>query len=150
MASEPAAMDRSRRLLLVDDEPSVLVGVTRYLTAAGYDVDAVSERAAAEALLATRRYDVMVFDLGLTPGKGPDGLELVRLGRRSSPQAWILVLTAFGREGAEEEARARGANAFLQKPTGMAEILRNLRGRFAGGGSDAPAEDVGDPPRTRT
>jgi DNA-binding response OmpR family regulator len=115
-----------RRLLLVDDEENVLVGMRRFFSACGFEVDCASEREQAEALLAEHAYDAMIVDLGLTTGKGPDGLEIVRLGRRICPKARIVVLTAFGSAEMETEARSRGADVFLQKPRPLPEIRRAL------------------------
>ena len=115
-----------KRLLLVDDEQNVLVGMRRYFCASGFEVDCASEREQAEELLARRVYDAMIVDLGLTAGKGPDGLEVVRLGRRVCPGARIVVLTAFGSAEMEIEARNRGADVFLQKPRPLPEIRRAI------------------------
>jgi DNA-binding response OmpR family regulator len=109
-------------LLLVDDERNVLVGMRRYFCASGFDVDCASERQEAESLLSQRDYDALIVDLGLTAGKGPDGLEVVRLARRLCPGARIVVLTAFGSTEMETEARNRGADVFLQKPRPLLEI----------------------------
>jgi DNA-binding response OmpR family regulator len=111
-----------KRLLLVDDEQNVLVGMKRYFRASGFEVDCASEREEAEALLASIRYDGVIVDLGLTAGLGPDGLGVIQLARESLPQARIVVLTAFGALDLQEQALRLGADAFLQKPRPLEEI----------------------------
>lgn len=110
------------KLLLVDDEESVVVGMRRYFRACGFAVDTAGGRVAAEALLTRQTYDAIVVDLGLTAGHGPDGLEVVLLARQVCPAARIVVLTAFGSAEIEAEARRRGADVFLQKPRPLPDV----------------------------
>ncbi len=113
-----------KRLLLVDDEESILGGMQRYFRAGGYEVDCACEGEEAEALLDHRQYDCLVVDLCLTTGHGPDGLRVVGHARAVSPRTRVLVLTAV--EGTETEAEAfrLGADAFLRKPAALAEAAR--------------------------
>lgn len=117
-----------QKLLFVDDEENVLVGMRRYFRSLGFDVDCASEREEAEALAANVRYDGVVVDLCLTTGHGPDGLEVIRWVREHSPSARILVLTAFGAAETQREALKLGADLFLQKPRPLEEIHHALAG----------------------
>lgn len=119
VAEEPGM----RRLLLVDDERNVLLGMRRYFGASGFQVDCASEREEAEALLcAAGPYQGVVVDLSLTAGRGPDGLRLIGRARECCPRAGIIVLTAFGSPEIQAEALRLGADLFLQKPRPLAEI----------------------------
>jgi DNA-binding response OmpR family regulator len=112
------------RLLIVDDEPNVLVGLQRYFQTVGFQVDCASERREAEALLWLVPYDCLIADLCLTQGHGPDGLELIGLAREASPRTRIVVVTAV--EGSEVEAEAvrLGADLYLRKPMLLSEVVR--------------------------
>ena len=68
-----------KKLLIVDDEQSVLIGMQCFFVANGFDVDCAQEREEAEALLDHTRYDCLIADLFLTQGHGPDGLDLIGL-----------------------------------------------------------------------
>jgi DNA-binding response OmpR family regulator len=117
-----------KRLLLVDDERSVLVGMNRYFRIQGFEVDCAREREEAEALLAEGGYDAVLVDLSLTAGLGPDGFEVVQAARDFCPHSRIVVLTALGATEIEKEAYRLGADVFLQKPRRLAEIRGALEG----------------------
>lgn len=119
------------RILIVDDEPSALVGLKRYFRAAGYDVDAADEREKAEALLAKVPYACALVDLRLTASHGSDGLELLSRARSLCPWMPFIMLTAYGSHDTEEAARRLGVASFLHKPIDLGdleEIVRNLVG----------------------
>lgn len=114
------------RLLLVDDEENVLVGMQCYFASSGFDVDCAAEREEAEALLRNVHYDAVIVDLGLTPGHGPDGLNLIAAAREHCPPARIVALTAVGAAETRDEALRLGADLFLQKPQALDNLLRCL------------------------
>jgi two-component system OmpR family response regulator len=117
-----------KRLLLVDDEQNVLVGMGRKFRAAGFHVDTAAEREEAEALLASETYDGVIVDLSLTGGYGPEGFKVIVCARENCPRARVLVLTASGSAETRSEAFRLGADAFLQKPQPLDEIRRVLDG----------------------
>lgn len=117
-----------KRLLLVDDEHNVLVGMDRYFRIQGFDVDCAREREEAEAMLAEGGYDAVLVDLSLTAGHGPDGFEVVQAARDFCPHSRIVVLTALGATEIQQEAYRLGADVFLQKPRPLAEIRGALEG----------------------
>lgn len=124
-----------KRLLIVDDEPNVLLGIKRYFRSLGYQVDAAEEREEAEALLANSHYDGVILDLCLTTGHGPDGLEIIPYIRTHCPEARVLVLSAVGALDTQSEALRLGAHGYLQKPQGLAELHRYLGELMASDGS---------------
>lgn len=114
------------RLLLVDDEENVLLGMRRYFAASGFEVDCALEREEAEALVRNVAYDGVVLDLGLTPGHGPDGLAVIASTREHCPSARILVLTAVGAIETHEQALWLGADRYMQKPQPLPVLLAEL------------------------
>jgi DNA-binding NtrC family response regulator len=113
-----------RRILIVDDEDTVLFAMKRYLDRLGYRVDCAREREEAEALLTTQHYDLLIADLRLTGAEGTEGLELVSHAQRVSPGIHAIILTAFGSAAVERLARERGIAEFLQKPQPLATIAQ--------------------------
>ena len=120
------------RLLIVDDEPSVLVGMGRYFQAVGFLVDCATEREEAEALLGHVAYDCLIADLRLTQGHGPDGLEVIGLARTVSLRTRIVVLTAVEDSETEAEAIRLGANLYLRKPVPLSEVARAMNELLGG------------------
>jgi DNA-binding response OmpR family regulator len=115
-----------KRLLVVDDEEHIRLGMRRYFQAAGFHVDCAAERDEAEALVANGCYDVAILDLALTPSHGPDGLHLIASLREWCPSTRILVLTAVGAAEVHEEATRLGADHFLLKPQPLDRVLAVL------------------------
>lgn len=122
------------RLLVVDDEESILSAIRDYFEPRGYEVDCARELEEAEALLSHIRYSLMIADLRLTGVQGNEGLELIRFARDRSPWTRTIVLTGYGSTEIEMEAIGRGVDAFLQKPQPLAHlaaIAANLTGEGA-------------------
>jgi DNA-binding response OmpR family regulator len=112
----------TKRILIVDDERTILFAIRSYFNRFGYEVDCARELEEAEALLAHRRYDIVIADLRLTGSSGREGLDVIRFLRERSPQSPIVLLTAYGSPEIELEAAELGANAFLQKPKPLSEL----------------------------
>jgi DNA-binding response OmpR family regulator len=116
------------RILIVDDEQPVRDAVSEYLSAYGFAVDAAEELEEAEALLATTQYSLMIADVRLTGMHGREGLELLRFARRHCAGIRVIVMTAHTAGDLEREARRRGADAFVEKPLPLADLLFEVHG----------------------
>lgn len=112
------------RLLLVEDENSLLELVQRSLARAGFAVDAVSTADDARSALATSQYDAVILDLGLPDD---DGLAVLRQLRQQRDGTPVLILTA--RDGVDDrvEGLNSGADDYLLKPFAMPELLARLK-----------------------
>jgi DNA-binding response OmpR family regulator len=110
------------RLLVVEDNTSTCFALRAFFQSAGYDVDAVPDRAGAIRLLDDNQYEVVITDLHLGSTQSSEGMDVVSDTRRRHAHACIIMLTAFGSAAAEREARRRGADLFCAKPV----LLRDL------------------------
>jgi DNA-binding response OmpR family regulator len=110
----------SVRVLIVEDDPGIADSLERGLSRAGYAAEAVSTAAAARD---ARDYDVVLLDLGLPDG---DGVELC-VDLRARADAAILVITARGEEPDRVAALDAGADDYLVKPFGFAELTARIR-----------------------
>ncbi len=119
--------------MIVDDEPSIRVGMKSYFRSRGYAVDCAAEREEAKALLAKVSYSCLIADLCLSSGRGTDGLEVVASARTLQPQIPIVILTAYGSPAVEAEARRLGADAFLSKPQPLDQLASIVGGLVASG-----------------
>jgi two-component system KDP operon response regulator KdpE len=111
------------RVLVVDDDPQLLRALAITLKAHGYDVVVAPTGAAGLAAAADRPPDLVVLDLGLPD---LDGVEVIE-GLRGWTPAPVIVLS--GRSGSDDKVRAldAGADDYVTKPFGMAELLARLR-----------------------
>jgi DNA-binding response OmpR family regulator len=107
-------------VLVVEDDPGIATQLVRGLERAGYTADTVAM--GAEAL---RRppSDVVLLDLGLPD---VDGIDVCRQ-LRSTSDAAIIVVTARGEEKDRVLALDEGADDYLVKPFGLAELLARIR-----------------------
>ncbi|HEY6844174.1 MAG TPA: response regulator [Thermoanaerobaculia bacterium] len=121
MTALPTAT-RRYRMLIVEDEFTVLSALRKYFSAAGYDVDYARELEEAQALIATTQYHVVIADLRLSGSSAAEGLEVLRFVRHHSRGTKVVILTAYGSADIQSSARMLGAAAFLQKPAPLAEI----------------------------
>src|ERR1700677_2611876 len=111
------------KVLVVDDDPSLLKALRIGLSARGDDV--LVARSGTEAInqVALTDPDLVILDLGLPD---LDGIEVCRRIREFS-QVPIVVLSAYGDERRKVEALDSGADDFVTKPFGMAELEARLR-----------------------
>lgn len=117
---------RQHRLLIVDDEEAILFAMSDYLARSGYEVDRADSRAAAERLLASERYSLVILDLRLGVAEPLGGLDLLRRVRASLPEARTILLTAYGSAELEAELAATGATRLLSKPQPLARIAEEV------------------------
>jgi two-component system KDP operon response regulator KdpE len=111
------------RILVIDDDPSLLRALTISLGARGYEV--AGARTGEEGLdrVAHWHPDLVLVDLGLP---GIDGVEVIR-GVRGWSEVPILVLSARHQSNGKVEALDVGADDYVTKPFGMDELLARIR-----------------------
>ena len=114
----------SNRILIVDDEPTLVFFLRRGLSEAGLDceVEGVSSGEEALARLAFDKYRVLVTDLKMP---GINGLTLAAAARSLHPAIGIILMTAYGSREVEAEAEQLMVDGYLTKPFQM-ERLRDL------------------------
>jgi two-component system KDP operon response regulator KdpE len=111
------------RILVVDDEPPIARTVAANLRARGYEAITVASGTAALAAVETMEPDCVVLDLGLP---GLHGLEVLRRLRTWSAVP-VVVLTATDAERDKITAFELGADDYVTKPFGMAELLARIK-----------------------
>ena len=117
-----------RNLLVVDDEESICFSMREYFSQHGYKVDTAREMEEAEGLIKATNYKVIIQDLRLGVRRHPDGLDIIKLVHERNPDTRIVVLTSYGTQEVEEEARRAGADAFLRKPKPLSQVAQVVQG----------------------
>jgi CheY-like chemotaxis protein len=125
-----------RSVLVVDDEPDMLVNVARILRRGRYECVTAGSGEEAIALLQRQRPDLILTDLRMP---GMDGLALLRAVRRHFPPTPVVIFTAYASEATAQEALAAGASAFLPKPFTGAQLLETVRTALDHGRDTSPA-----------
>lgn len=114
------------RLLVVDDEDSILFAVREYFTVQRYIVNCARDVPEAKALMKADPYPLIIVDLRLGGVGETQGLELIRCMRRRWPGTRFILLTAYGSPAIEAEARALGVDAVLAKPMRLPLLERTV------------------------
>jgi two-component system response regulator PilR (NtrC family) len=114
-----------RRILVVDDEPSMREMLAIMLFKEGYEVMVAESRAAAARVFAQGPVDMVVTDVKLPDG---DGIEILRHVKAASPQTVVVVMTAFGSTETAVAALKLGAHDYLVKPFDVEELKIVVRG----------------------
>ena len=140
-------MKALKRILVVDDDPVVATSFDRVLAPKGYAV--ITAGGGAEALDKLQRedYDVVYTDIKMP---GMSGIEVAREIKASRPWMPVVIVTGYGTEANEAEAKALGVNAFLHKPLSPDAIEHSATAALAAAASPGtPAETtVSAPPTT--
>jgi len=115
-------MSQSRRVLVVDDDSVVGDSINRVLTEKGFQVrEAMSGKEALEEL-DHQSYDMVFTDIRMP---GMDGLDMTSRVKKSHPDVPVSIITGFGTEASERQARDLGVSGFLRKPLSPEMIVEN-------------------------
>ena len=108
------------RLLIVDDDNLALLGTTKLLGGAGFDVE--SARGGTEGIekLSSGSYDLVVTDLVMDDA---DGIEVLKRAKETDPETMVIVLTGYGEFRNALDAFTYQADDFILKPSGKEELF---------------------------
>jgi two-component system alkaline phosphatase synthesis response regulator PhoP len=113
----------SSRILLVEDEPGLLIAIPDLLTGEGYEVETAQDGESGLSLASTGRFDVIILDIML-PRKS--GFEVCRELRMRGSDTAILMLTARGQVTDRVIGLKLGADDYVTKPFDPAELLARV------------------------
>ncbi len=116
---------KGSKILLVEDEETLAIGLEYNLTDEGYVVEWAKDGKQALQLFSSNEYDLIMLDIMLPFVSGFDIAEIVR---KKSPQMPILMLTA--RASSEDKVRGLkiGADDYVSKPFHLDELLLRVKG----------------------
>jgi len=113
------------RVLVVDNEAGILSVLSTLLRAEGYEVVPIREsEKALESVKSDEHFDLMIFDIRMTP---VDGMQLLRAARDKRLTTPVIILTAYATVETAIEALRLGAFDYIRKPFEVDEILITIR-----------------------
>src|SRR5271167_5003338 len=112
------------RLLIVDDEPGILLALKGLFRKEGYEVETAESGERALALVKGGLFHAIITDLSM---KGMSGLDLLRAVREIDPACAVLMITAYGTQRIAVEAMKAGAADYLPKPFDNDELRIKVR-----------------------
>lgn len=114
----------SGRVLIVDDEPSIVMAVRDELTFEGFEVHSASDGPGALVAVRESRPDVLLLDLMLP---GMNGFDVCRRLRPEWRDLWIILLTVRGQEVDRVTGFEVGADDYVIKPFSLRELVGRVR-----------------------
>jgi DNA-binding NtrC family response regulator len=117
------------RVLVADDQPSILEAVELLLQPQGIQVDTVRSPQLLLEALGQSDYDVLLIDLNYTRDttSGKEGLDLLARLQEIDPRLPVIVMTAWGNIDLAVESIKRGARDFIQKPWENERLISIIR-----------------------
>ena len=112
------------RILVVDDEPSIVLAVRDEMAFEGFEVDSAADGPSGLRRARESRPDVLLVDLMLP---GLNGFEICRQLRADLPDLWIIVLTARGQEVDRVTGFEAGADDYIVKPFSLRELVARVK-----------------------
>jgi len=112
------------RILIVDDEPTILNLLNKILIGQGYDATPASNGEKALQLLQTEKFDLLISDINMTP---VNGMELLRKASASWPDMGVIMLTAYGTVNTAVDAMKEGAFDYITKPFKLDELVLTVQ-----------------------
>ncbi len=108
------------RILLVDDEPSILSVLSTLMRSQGFEVEPVLGGDKAKDILASDNFDLMISDIRMSP---VDGIELLKYAKSVKPGMSAIMITAYASVETAVEAMKLGAFDYVTKPFKVDELL---------------------------
>jgi DNA-binding response OmpR family regulator len=115
----------TRSVLVVDDEPHIVLSIEFLLKQAGYDVRVARDGEAAHRAVAEHKPDLILLDV-MMPGR--NGYEVCQ-SIRATPggdSIKIVMLTAKSRDAEQEKGLAMGADAYVTKPFSTRDLVERV------------------------
>lgn len=111
-------------VLVVDDEPVIRDTLCEFLTQEGFDVVACATGEEALSLTVSREFDLALCDINLP---GLDGIQVLEQLRKSRPDMFVILITAYGTVETAVESFQKGASDYLIKPILLHEVHEKIR-----------------------
>lgn len=120
-------MSRKARILVVEDEESMLAGLEYALISEGYEVSTATDGEQGLAAIRGQELDLVLLDVMMPKLNGFEVLERTREEGRQLP---VILLTAKGQELDKVRGLDLGADDYVVKPFALSELLARIRARL--------------------
>jgi len=125
----------SRRAVIADDEPNIVISLEFLLQQRGYETRAAANGEAALRAVEEFRPDLLILDVMMPMRSGFEVCESVRADPACRGTR-IILLTAKGREQEVAKGMAAGADAYVTKPFATRELMETVERVMGGGAAD--------------
>ncbi len=119
-------MKPSKRILVVDDEKTILLSLAYALKADGVDVITCNKAEWAEKALQNYYFDVVITDLRLSKTEDNEGMKILEMTKKKHPNSKVIVMTAYGSEELQKKIRTLGADRYFDKPVDLDLLIQAI------------------------
>ncbi len=112
------------KILIADDDPTILSLLNKILISKGYDVQLAENGSVAEKALKSEQFDLLISDIKMEP---VDGMQLLKRTRQMRPHVGVIMLTAYATVATAVEAMKEGAFDYIPKPFKIDELLETVK-----------------------
>ncbi len=116
-----------RKILIVDDEPSIRKLLKMVFTTQGYAVSVAESAEQALQIMEQDAYPVMFFDVNLP---GMNGIDLCQRAKTADPKAIIYAITGYTSEFELTRCREAGFDDYFTKPAAMGDLIKAAEDGF--------------------
>ncbi|MFH1479581.1 MAG: response regulator [Candidatus Omnitrophota bacterium] len=117
------------KILIIDDEETLLANIGDFLKARGYEVLISGNGKDGVEIIKSENPELLLLDLHLK--EGPTGIQILRVAKTINPDLKVIVLTGFGEEeDARKECISLGASNFMSKPASLRELIEIIENLF--------------------
>ncbi len=127
-------------ILVIEDDASIRQGLELNLSVEGFQVLSAADGPTGLDLAQRRAPDLVLLDLSLPK---LDGLSVLRTFRKSDTETPVLILSARGQEQSKVEGLSLGADDYITKPFGLAELLARVHAALRRSGRGAETRTFG-------
>lgn len=116
-----------KKILIIDDEPHILLMLKKMLEKAGFEIDLASNGAEGLELFTARACDLVITDI-IMPEK--EGLETIREMKKMKPDLKIIAMSGGGKVSAEnylQTASIFGASKLIEKPFSQQDMISTVQ-----------------------
>lgn len=115
-----------KKILVVDDEPTILMTLSHLLSTKDTIVITSSRIEEAEEALSKYTFDLVVADIRLSGMYGIEGLELLSYIKELHPDTKVIIMTAYGSDEIRDDAYRRGAYHYYEKPIDISHLIQTV------------------------
>ncbi len=119
-------MKPAKRILVVDDEKTILLSLSYALKAEGVDVITCNKAEWAEKALQNYFFDIVITDVRLSKTGNESGLDILELTKKRHPTSKVIIMTAYGSDDIRQEAKRLGADHYFDKPIDLDLLLDSV------------------------
>jgi len=120
--------DAAKKILVVDDDPDILLLAEKVIAGAGYNVTTVKDGIEAVMRLSAEKFDLVLSDIDMP---NLDGLRLLEILNQKNIKVDVVFFTARAADDSEERGLALGALDYIRKPVKKEILLLRLKNIFA-------------------